>query len=209
MSRAIAQLELMYRTANKDFFRDTLPLPIITVQSTNRKSYGHSTNKKVWFNNAHEELEQYEINIAAEFLNEEIECTLDTLIHEMIHLYCRINNIKECSRGGIYHNKKFKELAEKCGLKTYYSEKTGWNTDHKGNEKLTEYALINNFYDIEIGKKTPKTILNNFTTINENRQGKSSTIKYWCPYCKLKIRATKNIDSLIQCKTCKCDFIRV
>lgn len=29
------------------------------------------------------------------------------MIHEMVHLYCRENGIKEVSRGGKYHNVRF------------------------------------------------------------------------------------------------------
>lgn len=33
MSRAVGQLEKIYRCLNEDFFDDSLPVPIITVQS--------------------------------------------------------------------------------------------------------------------------------------------------------------------------------
>ena len=212
MSRAVGQIEKMARAINRDFFENKLEMPIFTVQSSKGKSYGHSTTRKIWINEK-KNLAQYEINIAAEFLNCEIECTLDTLIHEMIHLYCRQNNIKEVSRGGCYHNKKFKELAEKCGLKTFQCGNAGWNTDHHGNEKLTEYALKNDFYEINIGTNIPTTFTNfgNITppTAQTDNGGKnSSTIKYHCPKCGLKIRATKNIDGKINCIDCNEILIR-
>lgn len=110
MSRAICQVEKMYNTINTDIFQGELPIPIITVQSK-PGSMGHSTVAKIWRKPGEERT--YELNIAAEVLDYPIEETLDTIIHEMVHLYCREHDIKECSRNGVYHNKKFKEEAEK------------------------------------------------------------------------------------------------
>ena len=157
MSRAVCQLEKMFNVINIDFFNGELPKCILTVQSSKGRSYGHSTCQKIWKDRAHD-TSYYEINIASEFLDREIECTLDTLIHEMIHLYCRVKDIKETSRGGVYHNKKFKELAEKCGLQCFYNERVGWNTDHTGNTKLIEYALSKGFDEICIGVATPSSL---------------------------------------------------
>ena len=206
MSRAIGQIEKMARAINRDYFNNNLEMPIFTVQSSKGKSYGHSTKRKIWINEKKNKA-QYEINIAAEFLNCDIECTLDTLIHEMIHLYCRQNNIQEVSRGGVYHNKKFKELAEKCGLKTFQCGNAGWNTTHEGNEKLTEYALKNDFFEINIGTNIPPQFdldgIMGTMGIQPNVQGtRCSTLKYHCPKCGLKIRATKNIDNKLKCIDC-------
>lgn len=137
MSRAVGQLEKMYNTINADLFGGELPTPIITVQSK-PGTYGHCSCAKVWRN---KDTEQYEMNIAAEALDVEIEEVLDTLIHEMVHLYCRENGIQEVSRVGKYHNGKFKALAEEKGLVCYKAGQYGWNTQGKGNDRLTEYAL--------------------------------------------------------------------
>lgn len=137
MSRAVGQLEKMYNTMNWDFYGGTLPTPIITVQSK-PGTYGHCTVNKVW---RRKEDNTYEMNIAAEVLDQNIEEIIDTLLHEMVHLYCRENGIQEVSRGGKYHNGKFKELAEKCGLLCVKAGQYGWNTTATGNDRLTEYAL--------------------------------------------------------------------
>ena len=108
MSRAVGQLEKMYNTINLDLWGGQLPTPIITVQSK-PGTYGHCSVGKVW---KRKDADTYEMNIAAEALDVEIEEVLDTLIHEMVHLYCRENGIQEVSRGGKYHNGKFKEIAE-------------------------------------------------------------------------------------------------
>ena len=100
MSRAVSQLEHIYNNLNTDFFDGELPVPIITVQSK-PGTYGHCTTAKVW---QRKDGGAYELNIAAEVLNYPIEETLDTMLHEMVHLYCRERGIKEVSRGGKYHN---------------------------------------------------------------------------------------------------------
>lgn len=149
MSRAVGQLEKIYNTLNADLFGGALPVPIITVQSK-PGTYGHCTTSKVWRN---KESQQYEMNIAAEMLSMEIEEVLDTLIHEMIHLYCRENGIQEVSRGGKYHNGKFKALAEEKGLVCYKAGQYGWNTQGHDNDKLTEYALEKGWSEIKISRE--------------------------------------------------------
>lgn len=167
-------------------------------QSSKGRSYGHSTCRKIWKDKEKSD-SFYEINIASEFLDCEIECTLDMLIHEMIHLYCRVNDIQETSRGGCYHNKKFKDLAEKCGLQCFYDKKVGWNTDHHDNMKLIEYALSKGFIEICIGVEITTPPVSVPT---------SSTIKYKCPVCGVKIRATKDLDGCLVCKPCGKTFQR-
>lgn len=215
MSRAVGQLEKMFNVINTDFFEGKLPKCIITVQSSKGRSYGHSTTRKIW-NDKERNDSFYEINIASEFLDSEIERTLDTLIHEMIHLYCRVNDIKETSRGGVYHNMRFKELAEKCGLKCFYDERVGWNTDHRDNDKLIEYALSRGFEEIRIGVDVPLVSLGSLLgSLGSFGVGASpvpvstsSTIKYKCPVCGLKVRATKDLDNKLACTDCGKKLIR-
>ncbi len=199
MSRAVGQLEKMYNTINADLFGGELPTPIITVQSK-PGTYGHCSCAKVWRN---KDTEQYEMNIAAEALDVEIEEVLDTLIHEMVHLYCRENGIQEVSRGGKYHNGKFKALAEEKGLVCYKAGQYGWNTQGKGNDRLTEYALEKGWSEIKISRggyqrfSVPAGGTQSSTgqqTGGERRP--SSTRKYQCPCCKNSVRATKAVNIL-------------
>lgn len=207
MSRAVSQLEHIYNKMNADFFEGKLPTPIITVQSSPR-SYGHCTVAKVW---KKKDGETYELNIAAEVLNYPIEETLDTMAHEMIHLYCRENGIKETSRGGVYHNNKFKELADKIGLQCYKSEKYGWNTE--AGETMLQYAIDNDWNEITLGRErvqrllpthTPTTAQTGTTPTREPRP--SSTRKYKCPCCNTSIRATKDVNVI--CGVCMQQMIK-
>lgn len=205
MSRAIGQLEGIYNTINAELFSGELPTPIITIQSA-PGSWGHCTISKIW--RGSKEDGQYELNLSAESVDSIIEEILDTIIHEMIHLYCRENNIKEVSRNGYYHNQKFKDLAESKGLKCYPAGKYGWNTQGKDNDFLTEYALKHNWSEIKIGRDDIHNLSSGTSTTTVNGNGivitggkaPSSTRKYQCPICKNSVRATKAVN--IACLDC-------
>lgn len=207
MSRAVGQLEKMFNTLNTDFYGGALPCPIITVQSSPR-AWGHCTRAKIWRRKGET---TYEMNISAELLDKEIEEILDTMLHEMIHLYCRQENIQECSRGGMYHNGKFKELAEKCLLVCERQGQYGWNTVGKNNDRLIEYALSKDWTEIMIGRGFTMSIsdggrngiegaLSNGGKGSTGGKVPSSTRKYQCPHCKNSVRATKEVN--IICGDC-------
>lgn len=209
MSRAVGMLEKIYFHLNEDFFESALPTPIITVQSK-PGTYGHCTVAKVW---QRKDDNAYELNIAAEVLNYPIEETLDTMIHEMIHLYCRENSIKETSRGGKYHNGRFKEEAEKRGLICYKCGQYGWNT--KAGDNLIEYALNKGWSEILLGRNNLPPVMRTgstgtaqsgaITTGGEKRP--SSTRKLQCPCCGNSVRATKAVR--IMCMDCMQQMLEI
>lgn len=84
-------------------------MPTITIQST-VGAYGHVTTSKIWKTESGKA--SYELNIGADYLNRPIENIVSTLIHEGCHLYAIQNSINDTSNRGIYHNKRFKALAE-------------------------------------------------------------------------------------------------
>ena len=147
-------------------------------------------------------------------MDREIEEIIDTILHEMVHLYCRENGIKEVSRGGKYHNGRFKELAEACGLKCVKAGQYGWNTTAQDNDKLTEYALEKGWSEIKISRGGPTWISTGaggvpsfgigLTATGGKRP--SSTRKYVCPCCGMSVRATKDVN--IMCGDCKETMIK-
>ena len=203
LSRAVSQLEHIYNSLNADFFSGELPVPIITVQSK-PGTYGHCTTSKVW---QRKETGAYELNIAAEVLNYPIEETLDTMIHEMCHLYCRENGIKEVSRGGKYHNGKFKAIAEAHGLTCVPCKEYGWNTTPGDN--LVEYALIKDWNEIDLGRNSLPSAMRTGSTgtaqtgaagMGNGGRRPSSTRKLVCPKCGQSVRATRDVN--IICGDC-------
>lgn len=202
MSRAVSQLEHIFSSLNVDFFDGELPVPVITVQSK-PGTYGHSSISKVW---QRPEDSAYELNVAAEVLSFPIEETIDTMLHEMCHLYCREHGIKEVSRGGKYHNGRFKQIAEAHGLTCYRSDVYGWNTTP--GENLIEYALAKGWNEIKIGRSSLPPMIRigaGGPTQPGTQQGgggkrPSSTRKLVCPACGQSVRATRKVN--IICGDC-------
>ena len=197
MSRAVSQLEHIYNSLNADFFAGELPTPILTVQSK-PGTMGHCSVSKIW---QRKEDKTYELNIAAEVLNYPIEETLDTMLHEMVHLYCRQHDIKEVSRGGKYHNKRFKAIAEEHGLTCVPCGQYGWNTTPGDN--LVEYALNKGWNEILLGRNSlPPAMRTGATgtaqpgTAPGGEKRPSSTRKLICPKCSQSVRATRKVNIL-------------
>lgn len=197
MSRAVSQLEHIYNSLNADFFAGELPTPIITVQSK-PGTMGHCSVSKIW---QRKDDKTYELNIAAEVLNYPIEETLDTMLHEMVHLYCRQHDIKEVSRGGKYHNKRFKAIAEEHGLTCVPCGQYGWNTTPGDN--LVEYALNKGWNEILLGRNSlPPAMRTGATgtaqpgTAPGGGKRPSSTRKLICPKCSQSVRATRKVNIL-------------
>ena len=125
-------LENAYDILNDKYFESSLSKVVITVQSS-PKAYGHYTTYEAWTDS---NSGFKEINISAENLDRPIENIIATLIHEMVHHFCSIKGIQDCSRGGTYHNKRFREQAEKRGLKIDYNTKIGFSITSPSEELI-------------------------------------------------------------------------
>lgn len=122
-NRIAGYLNMIFDRLNEHFFEGVLSRPTITIQSTPR-AYGHFTiSDCTWIS---KNGGTHEINIGAGTLSRPIENVCATLVHEMVHYYCHIKGIKDTSRGYTYHNKHFKEEAEKRGLLIEHDDKYGW-----------------------------------------------------------------------------------
>ena len=209
-SRVAGYLEKMFRAINADSFAGKLEEPIITIMST-PGAYGHVTVSKVWRAKGSE---RYELNMAADWLERPIENVVSTLIHEMTHLYNMQMGIQDCSRGGTYHNKKFKEEAEKHMIAIEKHEKYGW-TLTSPTDALLEYIMEQGWGDIDMGRGCLFGLLGGKDTGKpgkgaqgsaggEDEPKKGSSRRYQCPSCKAIVRATKDLK--IICGSCNVDF---
>jgi hypothetical protein len=104
--------ELLYQSF--DFFNEklclgSLPKPIITILSRGRKkdTLGWMCKNK-WQSG---QGIQHEISIMAEALDRPFEDVMETMLHEMAHLYNYCAKVEDCNNAG-RHNKKFKKTAE-------------------------------------------------------------------------------------------------
>lgn len=146
-SRAAGYLEKIFRTLNQDSFGGEVEEPIITIQST-KGAYGHVTVAKVWKRG--EEV-RHELNICADWLNRPIENVVATMIHEMVHLLNLQRGIQDCSRGGTYHNKAFRDEAEKHMISIAKDDRYGWTVTTPTDE-LLEYIILQGWDELEMNR---------------------------------------------------------
>ena len=211
-------LEYGFQVLNERYFDGELPPIVITIMSSPR-SNGHFTINKEWrisedhFN---------EINVSAEHLDRPIENVMATICHEMVHYYCQLNNIKDTSQNYRYHNKHFKEEAEKRGLLISYAKYIGYSLTEPSEEftQVIREAGIEKPMDINRdgyidmasllgllggGSDDGKDGKNGTATLP--KKPKSSTRKYICPGCNNSFRATKDIN--VMCMDCNIQFVKV
>ncbi len=193
LSQAVKFLETVFDALNKEYFESSLSRPIITIQ-TSPKAYGHFTTAEVWRNDVSKKT-YHEINLSAESLNRPIANTIATLIHEMVHYYCKVNDIQDTSRGNTYHNKRFKEEAEKRGLLIDYDPKIGWSITQPS-PALKSFCTRQKWRN-----KLVLSRAGEFGGTDPKPKKPSSTRKYVCPCCGQSIRATREVN--IMCMDCK------
>ena len=216
-NRAAGYLNRLFDLLNHEFFECTLSRPTITIQST-PKAYGHfSLRDDTWIS---KKGATHEINIGAGTLARPIEEVCATLLHEMVHYHNYVLGIQDCSRGGTYHNRRFRDSAEAHGLIVDHHDKYGW-TITSPSDRLLQFCLDNNLSNILINRNEygGYRVMSNIL-INRNEYGgyrvtgtgthsptpppvvtkTSSTRKYICPCCGNSVRATKMVN--ISCLDC-------
>lgn len=203
-SRLAGQLEKIFRLLNEDFFSGELETPVITIQSTPR-AYGHYSVHPIWTVDGKEN--RHEINIGAGTLDRDIEYTVATLLHEMCHMYNdTVLKVQDCSRGGTYHNKQFKQTAESVGLIVTKSDAYGYAHTAPSDE-LIEWILNVNIQEIRInrnegGIRIPGSNTGNSAgkPLKTGNSENTHSIKYTCPTCGNSVRATKKVN--VMCADC-------
>lgn len=194
ISEIVDFLENAYNVLNNKYFGGELSNVVITVQSSPR-TYGHYTKYNAWTSNNNG---FREINISAESLDRPIENVIGTLIHEMVHHFCDQNDIQDCSRGGTYHNKKFKSECEQRGLIIDFDNRIGFSLTSPSPE-LIQFISDMGWQGVDLSRKGSKS--NGLSGGTETGKKKSSTRKYVCPQCGCSVRATKLVN--IGCLDCK------
>ena len=192
ISEATAFLENAYVALNNKFFGGELPPVIITIQSSPR-AYGHYTTwENTWVG---EGQGFHEINIGAETLDRDASEVLATLSHEMCHHYCAVNNIKDTSRGGTYHNKKFKEVAEGTGaILVDYDPRIGYSPT-RPTDALIAFIEEQGWTGVNLSRQSILGLPG-----GKGRGRSNGVRKYVCPNCHCSVRATKAVN--IGCLDC-------
>lgn len=195
---AIQELHKAFDLLNEKYYGGALPQVVIIVQAKGKtNAYGWFTPSKVWETTAEE---KHEIAITAEFLNREYIEIMRTLHHEMIHLYCHSNGIKDTSRGSTYHNKNFRIESEARGF--YYENnspdsKYGWSFSSLTDDTVAEIEEM----DIN---KTAFTLARKDFNSDPKKKKKSNIVKWVCG-CNVIIRSSKPEINVI-CGDCGTQF---
>ena len=201
-NRVAGYLNKVFDMLNTKFFENALSRPTITIQSTPR-AYGHfSLREDTWLSKLGA---THELNLGAGTLARPIENVAATLLHEMVHLYCYENDIKDTSRGFTYHNKRFKTAAESHGLIVDHHDKYGWSITSPS-DALLDFVLETGVTDILIFRNEYNGISISGTGTHSSSgtpilPKKSSSRKYICPCCRNSVRATKVVN--IACLDCQ------
>lgn len=201
--RTVQYLQKIYNLINQEYFNDELEEITLTVQESVR-AYGHVSESSTWFT---DEKAMKELNISANYLRRDITEIVTTLIHECSHIWNMQHNIKDTSNGYVYHNKKFKETAEKLGkINVERDEKYGWTVSIPTEETI-DFCIRNGLQDIQIGKQYSFSFEGFTGGTDRSRKPKkpSSTRKYICPCCRNSFRATKQINVL--CLDCNEKYV--
>lgn len=193
---AALYLKSIYEKLNEDFWSGELPDITLTIQQK-EATYGHVTLSEVWMIESNG---QHELNVAAGGLVRPIENIVATIMHESVHIYCMLNGIKDTSNNHVYHNKRFKEIAEQHGLIIERHEKYGY-TLTTPSQRLIEYCRKTGFENLHLYRREEGQAVgkglggmgdgdSGAGTITPKR--KCSTRKYICD-CGVSVRATKEV----------------
>ena len=185
MSETIKSLEDIFDKLNAIYFEGKLPKPVITVQTT-PKAYGHCSTKKIWKS---ENEGMYE---SAEFINRPTEQTCATLLHEMVHLYCNENDIRDTCQNGRYHNKAFSTECEARDLVVEYDRANGYAHTSPTDAFKQKIADAGIDLTVRFARIMPKA---------KAKAERQKAHRYVCPICGQEVRSTSDL-SLI-CGVCE------
>lgn len=190
----IGYLSRLYDFLNGSLFDNELIKPVITVQYDKKnRCYGWWSVARVWKENEVDKGAN-ELNLTAQTLNRPISDIAETLLHEMCHQYADVHDIKDTSRSGYYHNKKFKKIASEHGLLVEFDKSIGWSiTSLKEDiaKMIEEYATINNPSIIyRIGYEEKEKVARRHFRMN----------KYFCNKCGVEIKTKESVN--IMCMDC-------
>lgn len=208
----LAALYEAFDKLNKHYFNDELPTVCLIISDmTRRYSHGWFTVSKIW-TDGRDSHKMHEIALSASLMEQGMHMVIGVLLHEMIHLFCSVNKIKDTSNGVTYHNSKFKTESEKRGLvfiQTEVCKVNGWyETALSENAELVvdgfnlnvnAFAISRDFVDTlsshseEEEKEVPK--------IEVMKKVRKKNSEYSCPSCDLKFKAKDTLN--IICGHCE------
>lgn len=198
LSKTIENLEIAYSKLNAELFNNELPNVCITIQHSKKRgkmiTLGWYSTEQVWIDN--ENTEMFEINITSDCLNKPFIDIIGVLIHEMVHVYCDINSIEDCT--GRKHTEHFKAQCEAVGLNCEKDKAVGWGITSVTldlRDKIVSLGLDENAFE----NRCEAVIIE-----KEPKESKPKPV-YVCPGCQEKIKSRKT-DLAIMCVKCNQQF---
>ena len=200
-------LYTIFNALNARYFDNELPQPFIIIKQGKTKSKsvygtftpnswvhkeGEETNENGEVTNILSDTKIHEIAMSGEYLSRPLANMCATLCHEMVHLYCKINNINDTSNNGVYHNNKFKQQAECRDLIIEKAQTIGWSVT----------TPSTNFIDFINSLNIDENVFSYFRDTWEDTTSKTATKKRWiCPICGTQVQGKKDIN--IGCWDCQ------
>lgn len=208
VQRAQQYLKKIFRLLNEQIFDGELD-DVQVVLSNNSRCYGYYTlNSSTWVGQVgNQEFNQHEIGISAQYLaTRDITAVVATLTHECVHHWCYLKGIKNVSRNGYWHNKRFREAAEQHGLIVEQHPKVGHGVT-SCSERLLQFCIDNDLQEFQLnrssdyyvaigGSSSPSSGGSTATTTR-----RSSSYKLLCPCCGCTVRATR-LGVRLMCISC-------
>lgn len=199
-ARVITALEKTWTAIQAQ--HEELPAVVIIVASGTagrHPKWGHFAALR-W---QHGETKLPEILVAGEGLNRPVTDILATLLHEAAHALAHVRGIKDTSRQGRWHNKKFATLANELGLDAAKDDKIGWSVTTLQPDTQAAYTTpLRGLQKALTAWRHPDT-----NTGNASRTSSNNGLTCQCD-CDRRIRVSTTVYEAgpITCGICDQDF---
>lgn len=143
-----------------------------------------------------------ELFVSGEGLQRGAAAVLGTLLHEAAHGIANVREIKDTSRQGRYHNKRFKELGTEVGLTLAEDPSIGWSITTVPLSTAAEYAD-------ELDALTTALVIYRHAEVRPASKAKSTNLAVATCACPRKIRVARSTlaEGAITCGNCGADFM--
>lgn len=149
----------------------------------------------------HDGTQLSEVLVSGEGLKRPAADVFTTLLHEAAHALAFTRGIKDTSRQGRWHNKRFAELANELGLATTKDPKIGWSPSTLRSDTAEKYASVL----AHLGRAL--TAYRHPEPATDPKPKTPSSVACFCD-CPRRIRVAIPVLALgpITCRVCDADF---
>lgn len=175
----------LYDNLNKEYYHGTLPPVDIRFSFATKMYKGWKLQYEP----------QYTLFIKWKLLECEEEQLYVSMLHQMVHIYNHVNDVKDNCDKQRYHNQYFREEAERIGLVTMYDLRKGYDT--VGLQK-NEFEKIRKYFDYD---KFHKEI------VTKERTADIRFLAHKCPKCNRMVKTLESNN--IICGFCYVNYVCV